>query len=161
MATQLICKHCDEQKQANIRLKGHQQYCDKPECQRARKAAWQKNRIATDPQYHAQQAEAVRIWRQKKPLDQYQKQYRQNHPEYVQRNRELQKLRNQKHSSRLACLKIVKMDAFHNPPSEKSTSYIMNPYKLDASGKIVKMDALVVQLIDLQQPIYKLLPLTS
>jgi hypothetical protein len=69
-------------------------------------------------------------------------------------------VRNQRRSSRLACLKIVKMDAFQNPSSEKTTSYIMSPYKLDASGKIVKMDSLVVQLIDLQQPIHKLLPLT-
>ena len=159
--TTFICKHCHELKPANIRLKGHQLYCDSLECQRARKAAWQKSKVATDPQYHTQQSEALRDWRKKKPLDQYQKEYRQNHPEYVQRNRELQKVRNQKRSSRLACLKIVKMDAYQNPSSEKSTSYIMKPYKLDASGKIVKMDALLVQLTDLQQPIYEILPLTS
>jgi len=153
MATTFICRHCRELKPVNHRLKGHQQYCDAPACQRARKAAWQKSKIAADPLYRAQQIEALCDWRKKRPLHQYQKEYRDSHPEYVQRNRELQKNRNQKRSSRLACLKIVKMDAYQNPISEKPASYIMKPYKVDASGKIVKMDALFVQLTNLQEPI--------
>ena len=35
-------------------------------------------------------------------------------------------------------------------PSEKSDTYLMNPYKVDSVGKIVKMDALIVQLADMQ-----------
>jgi hypothetical protein len=161
MATTFFCQHCNEPKPANHRLKGHQSYCDAPKCQRARKAAWQKSKMATDPAYRTQQTEALHDWQKEWPLHQYQKEYRDSHPEYVQRNRELQKNRNQKRSSRLACLKIVKMDAFQNPTPEKSTSYIMNPYKLDASGKIVKMDSLVVQLVNLQEPINRALLLNG
>jgi hypothetical protein len=161
MATTFICQHCNESKPANHRLKGHQLYCNAPKCQRARKATWQKGKMATDPQYRAQQTEALHDWQKEWPLHQYQKEYRDSHPEYVQRNRELQKNRNQKRSSRLACLKIVKMDAFQNPTPEKSISYIMNPYKVDASGKIVKMDSLVVQLVNLQEPINRALLLNG
>ena len=157
MATEFICQHCGEQKPANIRLKGSQQYCDSRECQRARKAAWQKSKMATDPEYRDHQTKALSDWQKERPLHQYQKEYRDCHPEYVQRNRELQKNRNHKRSSRLACQKIVKMDSFQNPQPEKSTSYIMCPYKLDASGKIVKMDSLVVQLVNLQESINRAL----
>lgn len=72
-------------------------------------------------------------------------QYRLDNPEYVAINREQQKIRNQKHSAKAAVEKIVKMDALQNQP-EKSSSYIMTTYKMDASKKIVKMDTLLVEL---------------
>lgn len=161
MATEFICQHCGELKPANIRLKGHQCYCNAKECQRAGRATRQKKKMATDPVYRQQQITALHDWQKKRPLHQYQKEYRDSHPEYVQRNRELQKTRNQKRSSCLACQKIVKMYSFQNLKPEKSNSYIMCPYKLDASGKIVKMDSLVVQLLDLQEPISRALRLND
>jgi hypothetical protein len=148
MATTFVCKNCRKRKPANIRLKGTQYYCNEKDCQRARKAAWQKDKIAEDPQYRSRQLECLRLWRRKRPLDQYQKQYRQDHPDYVRKNRELQRIRNRKRSKPPGDQKIVKMDTLKKP-SEKSMTYIMNPFKMDASGKIVKMDALIVQLTDL------------
>jgi predicted phosphohydrolase len=110
MTSEFICKHCHKLKSAKIRLKGNQEYCSDPECQRARKALWQKNKMTNDPQYQAQQIECIRKWRKKRPLDNYQKQYRQEHPEYVNRNRELQRIRNSKRANQLEYRKIVKMD---------------------------------------------------
>ncbi len=161
MATEFICRHCGELKPANIRLKGHQCYCNAKECQRAGRAARQKTKMAIDPVYREQQIAALHDWQKKRALHQYQKEYRDSHPEYAQRNRELQKTRNQKRSSRLACQKIVKMYSLQNLQPEKSTSYVMRPYKLDASGKFVKMDSLVIQLVNLQEPISRALHLNG
>jgi hypothetical protein len=160
MAKMFVCKNCQQLKPANIRLKANQGYCDENKCQRARKAAWQKEKMANDPNYRAKQIECLNEWRKKRPLDKYQKLYRQQHPEYVKRNRELQRIRNSKRDKQLACKKIVKMDALKEP-SEKSNAYIMNPYRMDDSGKIVKMDALIVQLTDLQTNIQQILPASS
>ena len=157
MTPMFVCKHCHKLKPANPHLKGTQQYCSDPPCQRARKAAWQKEKIIHDPEYRAQQRDSLRTWRKQRPLDQYQRQYRLTHPDYVKRNRELQRLRNKKQSERLDVQKIVKMDALIKP-TEKSNAYLMRPYHLDASGKIVKMDALIVQLTQFQSDIRPVLP---
>ena len=159
MTSEFICKNCHKLKPANIRLKGNQEYCSDPECQRARKAAWQKDKMANDPQYRAQQIECIRKWRKNRPLDKYQKQYRQEHPQYVERNRELQRIRNNQRAKQLEFRKIVKMDPLKRP-SEKSSIYLMNPYKMDSFGKIVKMDALIVQLTDLHRNVGHILPLS-
>lgn len=143
MANTFVCKSCGKRKPANIRLKDTQHYCNEKDCGRARKAAWQKDKMAKDPQYRSRQLECLRTWRKKRPLDQYQKLYRQDHPDYVRKNRELQRIRNRNREQ-----KIVKMDALKEP-TDKSMTYIMHPFKMDASGKIVKMDALIVQLTDL------------
>ena len=153
MATTFICINCRQLKPANIRLKGKQEYCGAAECQRARKAAWQKEKMARDPEYHSQQSECVHKWRKKRPCDQYQKQYRQDHPEYVKKNRELQIIRNRKRAVLLSFQKIVKMDAFSLPQIEKSNTCIMKPFMVDESGKIVKMDALLAQITYLQTDI--------
>ena len=154
------CRHCKTLKPVNIRLKGNQCYCSRPECQRARKAVWQKEKMTSDPLYRARQQACVRAWRKKRPLDQYQAQYRTEHPEYVENNRKLQKNRNLKRSKQLQVRKIVKMDTLKKPP-EKSSLYLMNPYKIENSGKIVKMDALIVQISHLQADLGDLLPILT
>jgi len=152
MSTFFSCKGCGHTKPANIRLKGNQEYCGDPKCQRARKAAWQKKKMAEDPSYKAKQTACVNRWRQNRPLHQYQRAYREDHPEYVKANREKQRIRNARRSERQESTlskKIVKMDALRNQPIE-STAYLMTPYEMDASGKIVKMDTLFVELLPLQ-----------
>jgi len=44
------CAHCGCPLDLNPRSK-NQRYCGKQECQRARKRMWQKNKMATDPDY--------------------------------------------------------------------------------------------------------------
>lgn len=147
------CTNCGEKKQANPRLKGDQKYCGDQPCQRARKAEYQRTKMAKDADYRAKQIACVKKWQKHRPLHQYMKEYRENHPEYVERNRLLQRIRNQKRHWQADLArqyeKIVKMDTFESQ-SIKTTTYIMTPYEMDTFGKIVKMDAFLVELKALQ-----------
>ncbi len=59
-----VCCRCNVP--ANPRSKG-QQYCGKDGCQRARKRAWQRAKMATDPDYRANQRDAQKQWRESNP----------------------------------------------------------------------------------------------
>lgn len=72
----------------------------------------------------------------------YQDKYRESHPEYVIRNRELQKERNKKRQKDQAS-KIVNTDALSLQPNDDGTYALM---KVTKEGKIVNTDALMVQL---------------
>jgi len=149
MPTTFICDGCHLEKPANPCLKEGQKYCFDLECQRARKRAWQKAAMMADGAiYRTKQIAFLKHWRQERPLHRYQKQYRDSHPDYVQSNREKQRVRNQRrrHKAELTgAEKIVKMDTL---PTQliKSGIYLMQPCEMDASKVIVKMDALVVEL---------------
>ena len=149
MSKTIICKNCDKEVPANIRLKGNQEYSGEPDCQRARKAAWQREKKAKDADYCARQKQRAKNWRENKPAHKYQDQYRQDHPNYVKKNREQQKVRNQKRRDQASQQKIVKMDALQDQP-EKTMDFILTSYQMDASKKIVKMDTLLVQLTAFQ-----------
>ncbi len=69
-----------------------QMFCSKPCCQRIRKAIWQKQKLAADPEYNEGQRLAQNKWLQNNP--DYWKGYRRRHPEQADRNRSLQKIRN-------------------------------------------------------------------
>jgi hypothetical protein len=141
-----ICIHCRKIAQANTRLiKGVQKYCNDPACQQARKRAWHRQKMTCDDDYRKQQSDSMENWCQKRPLHQYQRQYRIDHPEYVIKNRQQQRIRNQKRT--VDASMIVKMDAFDQQPSIKTGLYEFTPCQVNASGKIVKMDALALQVL--------------
>ena len=148
MPAKFVCKSCELEKESNPCLKGIQQYCPDPKCQRVRKRAWQKEKMATDAQYRENHLTAQKRWRRQRPLHRYQAHYRQTHPKYVEKNRDRQRGRNAKRRQQVATATvpaepIVKMDA---PSNIKSGTYLLTPYAaLDASPKIVKMDTFVVQ----------------
>lgn len=145
MKKTFICKNCRKRKPLNPRLKGEQKYCGAPECQRARKAEWQRKNMAEKPKYYARQKKCVEKWRKTKPANKYQDEYRKNNSEYTDRNRKKQKIYNQKRKQKARPERIVKMDALENK-LEKTETYVMKTYKMDASEKIVKMDTLFVEL---------------
>jgi hypothetical protein len=144
-----ICHHCHEEKDTNCRLiDGSQHYCGAAKCQRARKAAWQREQMRNNAAYRAKQIAYLKQWRKRRPLDQYQKQYRQRHPEYVEQNRQQQRRRNNQRQRSVdwpAEQQIVKMDASPIPLIQSGT-YQLTPVARDGLTKIVKMDALIVQL---------------
>ena len=72
----------------------HQQFCAKGECQRARRARWQREKLKQDPDYRGNQAMAQRRWRDRRR--DYWRRYRQSHPEYTARNRVQQRERNRR-----------------------------------------------------------------
>lgn len=86
-------------------------FCSSPGCQRARKALWQKRKIATDPEYKKDQDLANQKWLQNNP--DYWKDYRNRNPDKADRNRSLQKIRNMrdKASKSSKSIVIAKMDA--------------------------------------------------
>jgi hypothetical protein len=148
MQSTFICQNCREEKFFNPRFKGHQSYCGDPLCQRARKRLWQKEKIAADEAYRNRQSACLRQWRKKRPLHEYQKNYRESHPEYVEKNRQQQTIRNRrgaKKAQSAAPKKIVKMDRLESSLI-KSGTYVITPLNIEASEKIVKMDALIVEL---------------
>lgn len=71
-----------------------QRVCSKPACQRQRRNDYRRQKIATDPVYQQVCLESPRKWRMSNP--DYWKEYRQSHPEQVERNRRQQRLRDLK-----------------------------------------------------------------
>jgi len=114
-----------------------QTFCSGPDCQRARKNLWQKQTLATDPEYKEAQDLAQKKWLQNNP--DYWKQYRENNPDKTQRNRCLQQVRNlkrnklQEPSQSLKTVGIAKMDASKASRCGLSGEYWMIPM-------IAKMD---------------------
>ncbi len=119
----------------------NQEYCPKPECQRARKAKWQREKIKNDDAYRANQREAQRKWRERNPH--YWREYRKRNPGYANRNRIQQKLRNHRRRRKMDVSgKIAKMDV------STSKSYILpGRYELIPVGaSVAKMDASIVEI---------------
>lgn len=71
-----------------------QNYCSKPECQKARKALWQKEKMKNASEYKEAQKLSNQKWLFNNP--DYWKNYRQKNPEKTIRNRMLQRIRNRR-----------------------------------------------------------------
>jgi hypothetical protein len=147
----IVCVHCQETVPANPRIKD-QEYCGKPACQRARKTAWERQKIETDPDYRANRRESQKIWIDKHP--EYYKAYRKRNPQKVLQNRIRQKLRNQKRANRLQKREDEK--AVSTPDIAKTDALELAKDKLLGAfwlvPKIAKMDALAVQIIEITSP---------
>lgn len=107
----------------------NQLYCGEKDCQRARRRKWQKEKLATDPDYKTNQADCQRQWRHRYPG--YYKKYRQANPAYRRRNSLLQAYRNTK--ARV----IAKMDEFKPAPIKEPGVFYLLPLiaKMDASAQ--------------------------
>lgn len=139
MAKTFICLNCHLEKDANSHLR-EQSYCGMHECQKARKRIWQKQKMASDPDYRETQSNNLKDWRKNKPLHEYQRTYRFENPKYVKANRKKQKARNrkrQKQNKSASRNVIVKMDAL---TYGKSDAYVALPCRFHGETLIVKMD---------------------
>jgi|SRR5680860_78763 len=98
MPATFTCIHCGETALLNVRLKKDkpQRYCSRSDCQNARRNEWRRKKRSESVDYRARRAAQQKKWRQSYPADQYQKNYRESYPEYVVRNKELQRRRNAK-----------------------------------------------------------------
>jgi len=117
-----------------------QQYCSKPACRRKRKARWQKEKLAIDPDYKETQRLSNNKWHENNP--DYWKQYRDRNPKKAERNRLLQKNRNMKQKKKQAqkssnAMDIAKMDA--GKSKQSSDDNLSGEYWLVPI--IAKMDA--------------------
>jgi len=124
------CRHCQSIFLPDPRVK-NQEYCNRPECQRVRKALWQREKMRHDPDYQADHRDAQKNWLKHHP--DYWKTYRARHPSYVQTNKLKQKKRD--HKRRLK--NLAKMDSIMPLSYIKSGTYFISPdlAKMDAKGQ--------------------------
>lgn len=136
------CIHCFKEFKPNPRVK-NQQYCGAKKCRRARRALWQRRKAATDPDYRDNQKRCQREWQERNPG--YYRLYRMSHPCYVQRNRFLQEIRNNRRRKGKTDQMIAKMDSLLKPfYSRKGCIFRLIP---QGAGMIAKMDSLTARLI--------------
>lgn len=134
MRSSIRCAHCKRLVPANPRCK-NQAYCGEPECQRARKRRWQRQKMETDSDYRENQRDCQRNWRENNR--DYWRTYRNRNKRYCIRNRLRQKIRDQRHRSRDA---LAKMDTLASDVPPITGRYIILP-------SLAKMDALEVEII--------------
>ena len=114
-----------------------QSFCAASACQRERRRRWQRERRASDPAYRENQARAQQAWADENAG--YWHQYREEHPEYVERNRQLQRGRDSSRRLRV----LAKMDASRRETPMASGTYRLIP----ATGEdLAKMNAWTVQI---------------
>jgi hypothetical protein len=121
--------HCRRLFLPNPRVKNHR-YCDKKDCQHARKARWQRQKMRDDPDYRDDHRDGQQGWIEQNR--DYWRRYRALHPDYVKRNRLLQRQRDRKRRD------LAKMDALGEISPVKPGSY----YLIPARGDLAKMDSL-------------------
>ena len=138
----ILCVYCGDLFDPSPRHKS-QSACKKVVCQRAKKAAWQRHKIKTDPDYRFNQKVCQRRWTEEHPG--YWEQYRKRNPEKAERNRILQSIRNRRArfiggDEKMEGSLIAKMDASKSDNFEVLGQFWMVPV-------IAKMDALKVNLL--------------
>jgi len=116
----------------------HQEYCSDPECQKRRKRKWQKEKLANDSDYRANQAEAQRQWRNRNR--DYWRQYRKRNLAYTETNRIRQRECNR---GRRSGSGVAKMDELRGENFLTSGRYRLVPL---CSAGIAKMDELIVEI---------------
>jgi hypothetical protein len=120
-----------------------QRFCGNQSCQKARKAKWQRHKMATDPDYQANQRDARQAWQRQNPT--YWRLYRHKHPADCARHRLLQPHRDYKRRN----TPRTKMDASDAVTFVNPGVYPLIPATAKARAK---MDALPMA--------YRLIPMT-
>ena len=93
------CRYCQQLFQPS-RYRPQQFACGRPDCQRQRRQAYHRRKLHTDSEYRHVCRDSQQKWRSHHP--DYPRQYRQSHPESVERNRQGQRRRDrQRHLQNL------------------------------------------------------------
>ena len=139
---QIPCVYCGHYFDPSPRHK-NQTACRKLKCQRAKKAAWQRHKLKTDPIYKANQNSSQQQWVEANPG--YWTKYRERNPKSAERNRILQAQRNRKarllpNDTMADRSLIAKMDASKSDNFQVLGQFWLLPV-------IAKMDALKVNIV--------------
>lgn len=137
------CRHCGITLPRNPRVKKAQNYCSATLCQQARKNAWGRKEYHTNSYHREKRLESQKVCYSKRPGHAYQAEYRQKHPDYAERNREQQRMRNNRRQKDGGSM-IVNTDTLSLQGNIDGT-YALIPIK--KGGKIVNTDAFMVQLL--------------
>ncbi len=144
----ILCNNCFEFFPPSPRHK-NQTYCMKPECRRAKKAAWKRHKMDTDPKFKEEQYLINKKWAQNRPG--YWKEYRAKHPKKTERNRVLQTVRNRRRAekrenkARTETKVIAKVDASISNNFRLLGRFWLIPV-------IAKVDALKVNIYEISKP---------
>jgi len=139
MKSTFVCQHCGKTAPRDPRIK-KQKYCSSRSCQNARRILSNKKRAKKSTESCLLRQTRNKRWRDTRPAYKYQMDYRERHPEYVKRNRDLQRERNKKRQKDPAPM-IVKTYAL-SPQPLRDGAYMGFEVK---NKKIVKTYALMLQ----------------
>jgi hypothetical protein len=114
-----------------------QRYCGMAACQRERRRRWHQNKLRSDDDYRANQAQAQQAWAGSHR--DYWRDYRARHPDYTERNRLEQRRRDRRGRE----TRLAKMDASTPINAVPSGTYRLLP---EAGGDLAKMDAWTVKI---------------
>ena len=120
-----------------------QRYCGEKACQRERRRRWQRERQQSDADYRDNQRRARQAWASRH--SEYWRDWRARHPEYCERNRRQQRLRDQ----RRRAATLAKMDASTPDLRVPSGTYRLVPA---AAAGLAKMDAWTVEIAVITAP---------
>jgi hypothetical protein len=134
------CAHCGRVVPANPRIR-NQTHCSRKECRRDKKRLWQKQKMASDPDYKANQRDCAKAWRDQNPG--YWKEYRESHPRAVEENRLKQQERNRARPG------IAKMDTLSPVSQVAPGTYYLVP---EDHRLIAKMDTSVTKITLILMP---------
>ncbi len=87
------CRYCQQVFQFS-RYRPQQFVCSRSDCQRQRRREYHRLKLRTDSEYHQVCRDSQEKWRKQNP--DYPRQYRQSHPESVERDRQGQRRRDRK-----------------------------------------------------------------
>lgn len=135
------CRHCGKTLPCNPRLKKKQKFCSSPGCQQERRSSRKKKRYQSDPVYRKRYLAGQKSWRETYPAHEYQKQYREDHPEYVILNREQQRERNKKRQKDPGLMIVNGTSLSLHPDSDKAYASIKVK-----EGKIVNGTSFIAQI---------------
>ena len=140
MISTFICHHCGKLVPRNPRIK-KQKFCSSRACQNTRRYTITKARVTKSSECRCLRRARNKRWRDNYPAHEYQKEYRKEHPEYVNCNREGQRERNKKRKPESSSM-IVKTYALSPQPLQDG---LYRGFEVK-SGKIVKTYALPTQM---------------
>jgi len=152
----LVCRHCGREVPANRKLKHlTQYYCSEKACQASRKLSFERKKYKTNPSFRCKKHQSA-LDRKKKLADrgnpcfasQYQRSYRESHPDYVTDNRQKQRHRYaRKRDQAREQTEIVNPDTFMQqiPDNDKVYAMIEVDYK-----KIVNPDTFISKSLDME-----------
>lgn len=136
------CVHCHQS--FVLRLNPQQRYCSQRACQNMRKHIWRKCKHAADPDYRTNRQLTNKKWQQSHT--DYWRNYRAANPEYTERNRRQQRIRDQQRTKshpKNNASHLAKSDALPTKNDIKTGIYRIRPV---AGMNLAKSDALLVEI---------------
>ena len=144
----VLCVNCYDFFPPSPRHK-NQSYCMKPECRRAKKAAWKRTKMRIDAKFRQDQRLSNQKWAQNNR--DYWTRYRQRNPDKAIRNRILQRIRNKRWAASRS--KYTGQDPGPIAKVDASTSQIFNMIgQFWLVPIIAKVDALKVHIVEIPVP---------